>query len=299
MDWLNYHHLRYFAAVAREGSIARASRALHVSQPSISAQLRLLERTLGEKLLVKQGRGLVLTDIGRLVHGYAEEIFGLGRELVDAVKDRPSGRSMRVQVGVADTVPRSLAGALLTPLLDGDEAVRVVIRHDKAERLVAELATHQLDLVLADASTRSFGRVKAFRHRLGSSAVAVFAPRAQAAALRRRFPAALAGRAFVLPLEDSELRREFDAWRLVRDLSVRVDAECEDWALAKALAAAGRRLLLAPSVMADDLRRLQDLRPVGELDGVTLQYFAITVERRVRHPVVARLLAAAQKQVFA
>ncbi|MBL9078758.1 MAG: LysR family transcriptional regulator [Planctomycetes bacterium] len=298
MDRLNFHHLRYFAAVAREGSIARASRLLHVSQPSISTQLRLLERALGEQLLQKHGRGLVLTEMGRLVQGYAEQIFGLGRELVDAVRDRPAGQTLRIQVGIADVVPRALASALLAPLLQGPEPVRLLLRHDKAERLLAELAAHQLDLVVADASLRSFGRVAAFRHRLGRSAVGVFAPRRLAAPLRRRFPASLQGQGFVLPPDDSDLRRDFDTWCRERDLTVRIDAECEDWALAKTLAVAGGRLLLAPSVTADELRRVRDLVRLGDLDGVGLEYQAITVDRRVRHPAVARLLAAAQRSVF-
>ena len=298
VDWLNYHHLRYFAAVVREGSIARASRVLHVSQPSISTQLRLLERSLGEKLLTKRGRTLAPTDLGRLVYGYAEQIFGLGREMLDAVADRPTGRPLRAQIGVADSVPRTLATRLLVPLLQGGDALRLAVRHDRAERLVAELGAHELDLVLADASVRSLGSVRAFRHELGRSPIGVFAPADLAKKLRRRFPESLRDAPFVVPLADAELRREFDRWCHDRDLGVRIDVECEDWALAKAVAATAGLLLLAPSVMAEDLRRLQGLRLVGELDDAVLLYYVISVERRVRHPVVARVLAAAQADVF-
>lgn len=298
MDWLNYHHLRYFAAVVREGSIARASRVLHVSQPSISTQLRLLEQALGEKLLTKRGRTLAPTDLGRLVYGYAEQIFGLGREMLDAVADRPTGRPLRAQIGVADSVPRALAMRLLVPLLQGDAPLRLAVRHDRAERLLTELGAHELDLVLADASVRSLGSVRAFRHELGQSPIGVFAPAAQAARLRRRFPESLRDAPFVVPLADAELRREFDRWCHDRDLAVRIEVECEDWALAKSFAAAAELLLLAPSVMASDLRRLQGLRLVGELDGAVLRYYVISVERRVRHPVVSRVLAAAEHDVF-
>lgn len=298
MEWLNFHHLRYFYVVARDGSIARASRTLHVSQPSISTQLRQLERAFGEKLFQKQGRGLVMTDMGRLVFGYAEQIFGLGRELLDTVRDRPTGQPLRVQVGIADVVPKELAFRLLRPLLDGVEPVRLVVREDRPDRLLAELELYRLDLVVADVPAAHLGKVKAFQHPLGSSAIAVFGARKLAARLQRGFPESLRGQPFVLPLDDSELRRDFDAWRHGAGLPIEVRAEVEDSALAKTFAAAGMGLVLAPEVLAPDLLR-RGLVPIGTLPDVRCRYYALTVERRVKHPAVVRLLAAARADLFA
>ncbi|MBM4063112.1 MAG: LysR family transcriptional regulator [Planctomycetes bacterium] len=297
MDWLNFHHLRYFHTVAREGSISRASRLLHVSQPSISAQLRELERAFGERLFQRQGRGIVPTDMGRLVQGYAEQIFGLGRELLDAVRDRPTGRPLRVQVGVADVVPKELAFRLLEPLVSGPERVHLVVREDRPERLLAELALYQLDLVIADAPVASGSKVRAFHHALGATAVTVFGTSALVRPLRRGFPGSLDGARFVLPLDDSELRREFEAWRRAAGVAVEVAAEVEDSALARQFAGAGLGFVLAPAVLARDLAR-RGLVAAGELPEVRCRYFAVTVERRVKHPAVVRLLAAAREDLF-
>ncbi len=299
MEWLNYHHLRYFFVVAREGSIAKAGALLHTSQPAISTQLRQLERSLGEKLFQKQGRGLVLTDTGRVVQGFAEQIFTLGRELLDTVRDRPSGAPPRVQIGIADVVPKDLAFRLLEPLLVGPERARVVVREDRHDRLLTELALFHLDLVIADSPIGAGTRVKAFHHALGSTAIGVFGRDDRARALRGRFPASLQGQPFVLPVEESELRREFDAWARGVGLAVEIIAEVEDDALARRLAAAGHGLLLAPTVLADDLKRNFGLHKVADLPGVLARYFAVTVARRVSNPAVVRLLAAARRSLFA
>ncbi len=298
MEWLNFHHLRYFFVVAREGSIAKAGRVLHTSQPAISTQLRLLERAFGERLFQKQGRGLVMTDIGRLVYGYAEQIFGLGRELLDTVRDRPTGRPLRVQVGVADVVPKDLSFRLLEPLLVGPERARPVVHEDRADRLLAELALFQLDLVVADAPIAAGSKVKAFHHLLGECPVGVFAREDRSRALRAGFPASLRGERFVLPLDDSEVRREFDAWVRGQNLAIEVAAEVEDDALARPFAAAGHGLLLAPSVLAGDLQKTSGLVHVGDVPGVVSRWYAVTVERRVRHPAVARVLANARGALF-
>jgi LysR family transcriptional activator of nhaA len=295
MEWLNFHHLRYFFAVAREGSIAKAGAVLHTSQPAISTQLRLLERALGEKLFQKQGRGLVLTEIGRVAYGYAEQIFSLGRELVDTVKDRPSGALPRVQVGIADVVPKDLAARLLEPLLVGPERARIVVHEDRYDRLLAELALFHLDVVIADSPIGAGSRVKAFHHPLGESAIAVFGREDRVRGLRAGFPESLRGQRFVLPLEDGETRREFDAWLRKQGITIEVAAEVEDDALARPLAAAGHGLLLAPSVQAGDLRRSHGLVEVAGVPGVTAKYFAVTVARRVTNPAAMRLLAGARE----
>ncbi len=298
MEWLNFHHLRYFFVVAREGSIAKASALLHTSQPAISTQLRLLERALGEKLFHKQGRGLAMTETGRLVFGYAEQIFTLGRELLDSVRDRPTGAPVRVQIGIADVVPKDLAFRLLEPLLAGVDRARVVVREDGHERLLAALALFQLDLVIADSPIGAGTRVKAFHHPLGTSPIAVFGREDRVHALRGEFPRSLHGQPFVLPLEDSGLRREFDAWLHTCGIVVEVVAEVEDDALARPLAAAGHGFLLAPTVLAPDLRRSRGMAKVADVPGVVASYYAITVARRVDNPAAVRLVAAARANLF-
>jgi LysR family transcriptional activator of nhaA len=298
MEWLNFHHLRYFFAVAREGSISKASNLLHTSQPAISTQLRQLERALGEKLLQKHGRGLALTDTGRLVYGYAEQIFALGRELLDTVKDRPSGALPRVQVGIADVVPKDLVFRLLAPLLVGPTRSRVVVHEDRSDRLLAELALFHLDLVIADSPIGAGSRVKAFHHALGSSAIGVFGRKDRARGLRAGFPESLRGQPFVLPIDDSELRREFDAWLRARGIAVEVIAEVEDDALARPLAAAGHGLVLAPTVLAGDLERGSGLIKIADVPGVQARYFAITVARRISNPAAMRLLESARTDLF-
>lgn len=294
MDWLNFHHLRYFAVVAREGSIARASRVLHVSQPSISTQLRLLERSLGERLLQRQGRGLHLTEMGRLVQVYAEEIFGLGKELLDAVRDRPTGQPLRLQVGVADVVPKQLTYRLLRPALALDVPMRLAVREDRPERLAADLATYELDLVLADAAAMPTGRVKVFQHALGSSTVGVFGCGALVRRAQQRFPQGLRGLPLLLPPPSSALRRDLEAWSEAKDVPLTAVGEFDDSALAKTFAGEGVGLMFAPAILADDLRRRHGLRLVGELDDVHCSYCALTVERKVQHAGVAAILAAAR-----
>ncbi|MGH9219863.1 MAG: LysR family transcriptional regulator, partial [Vicinamibacterales bacterium] len=174
MEWLNYHHLLYFWTVAREGTIARASVELRLAQPTISGQIRALEDRLGEKLFQRTGRNLVLTDIGRVVYRYADDIFATGRELMDTLKDRPTGRPVRLQVGVADEVTKIIAYRLLEPALRLPEPVHIVCRDGPQERLLTELATHALDLVIADAPISPGIKVKAFTHPLGETTVTVF-----------------------------------------------------------------------------------------------------------------------------
>ena len=188
MEWLNYHHLLYFWAVAREGSVTRASQQLRLAQPTVSGQLKSLEDSLGEKLFERTGRRLVLTDVGRVVFRYADEIFTIGRELQDTLRGRPTGRPVRFTVGIADVVPKLVAYRLLLPALSLPEPVHVVCREDKPERLLAELSVHALDLVISDAPVGAEVKVKAYSHPLGETSVGFFGAEGLAAAHRRAFP---------------------------------------------------------------------------------------------------------------
>jgi len=228
MDWLNYHHLHYFWMIAREGTIARACEKLRLAQPTLSGQMRLLENALGEKLFARKGRTLELTDVGRVVFRYAEEIFSLGRELTDTLKGRPTGQPMRLFVGVADVVPKLIAYRLLEPALSLGGSIQIVCREDKPDRLMVDLSQHHLDLVLSDSPAPASVRVRAFSHLLGSCSVSLFATPALAARYRRKYPASLEGAPFLLPAENTMLRRALDHWFEAEQIRPEVVGEFED-----------------------------------------------------------------------
>ena len=212
MEWLNYHHLLYFWMAAREGSISRASEELRLSQPTLSAQIRTLEEALGEKLFARVGRNLVLTDMGRIVFRYADEIFSLGRELMDTVQGRPTGQPVRFTVGIADVVPKLVAYRLLEPALQLAEPVRLICREDKPDRLLAALALNELDLVLSEAPIDPTIKVQAYSHVLGECGVTFFGTAALTKAYRPKFPQSLTGAPVLLPTDQSVLRRSLERW---------------------------------------------------------------------------------------
>ncbi|MFK7742331.1 MAG: LysR family transcriptional regulator [Planctomycetota bacterium] len=294
MQDLNYHHLRYFVEVARQGSIARASRRLHISPPSISVQLQKLEDQLGEQLLVKQGRGLRLTETGEMVRNYAERIFALGTEMLDAVQQHGE-RPARLRIGVDDAVPKELAVRLLEPVFaDSTRPTRSIVHEGEADRLLADLALHHFDLVLLDEPPPAIARLKIFQHPLGKAHVGVFSSRKQDVPRRKRFPASLADAPFILPVEHSLLRREFDDFCQRESLAIRVVAECEDSSFAKTLARDGRGMLLAPTVLAPAMRKHYGLEHIGELDGVRIPYVACTAARRIDNPFLKLVLERAR-----
>ena len=298
MPWLNYHHLLYFWTVARLGSIARATEELHLTQPAISAQLRTLEHALGEKLFQKSGRNLVLTEVGRLVFRYADEIFTTGRELQETLAGRPSTRPARFAVGVADAMPKLLAYRLLEPALGTDQPVRLLLREDKPERLLADLAIHELDLVLADAPVPPTVKVRAHSHLLGESGVTVFGTTPLSNAYRRRFPRSLDGAPFLLPTDNSALRRSLDGWFAAQEVRPLAIAEIEDSALLNAFGQRGVGLFAAPTVMEAEVRRQYGVRVVGRIEDVRERFYAISVERKITHPAVLAITRAARRHIF-
>jgi LysR family transcriptional regulator, transcriptional activator of nhaA len=295
MEWLNYHHLLYFWTVAREGTIARASKELSLAQPTISGQIRVLEDQLGEKLFQRSGRNLVLTDMGRLVYRYADDIFGLGRELRDTLKDRPTGRPLRFQVGVADEVTKIIAYRLLEPAMRLPQPVQIVCRDGAPERLLTDLATHALDLVIADTPISPAIKVKAFSHPLGESPVTVFATAKLAAPRRKTFPRSLDGAPFLLPTSGKTLRRTLDQYFEQQGLRPRIVAELDDSALLTTFGQAGAGLFVAPSVLEKEVMRQFGVTVVGRLNDVRERYFAISVERRLKHPAVVAISEAANE----
>jgi LysR family transcriptional activator of nhaA len=298
MEWLNYHHLLYFWTVAKEGSIAKACDKLRLAQPTISGQLRLLEEALGEKLFAQAGRGLAMTEVGQVVYRYADEIFGLGRELQDVLKGRPRGRPQRLLVGISDLVPKLIAYRILQPVLSMPEPVQLVCHEDAPERLLSDLAEHQLDVVLSDAPLTSMARVKAFNHLLGRCGVTLFAAPAIAASYRRDFPASLDGAPFLLPSEGSTARRALEQWFDARDVRPRVVGEFKDSALLKTFGQAGAGIFPAPAAIEKEVSEHYKVRVVGRPESMVERFYAISVERKLKHPAVVTLSEAARDQLF-
>ena len=289
MEWLNYHHLRYFHAVAQEGGLARAAARLHVSQPSLSEQIGQLEESLGEKLFRREGRKNRLTDVGQLVLGYADEIFSLGQEMLNAIKQRPGVRTLRLQVGVADSFPKLATNEILKPVFSMSRRVHVVCREGKIGDLVAQLAAHRLDIVLADEPSPGFPNIRTFSHALGHSGVVICAEKNLARRLKRGFPGSLHGSAALLPTGNTTLRRALEPWFRDRAIEPRVVAEFEDLALMKVMAAQGLGFTVLPDVALDDAERRFGLVRIGRVTGCRIEFHAITAERRIIHPAVAAL----------
>jgi LysR family transcriptional activator of nhaA len=299
MEWLNYHHLLYFWTVAREGSVTKASSELLLAQPTISGQIRQLEESLGAKLFRRSGRSLVLTDFGRLVFQYAEQIFSLGRELTDVVKGRPVGRPLRLNVGIADVLPKLVVHRMLEPVLRMPEPVRIVCHEDRPDRLLAELSLQELDLVLSDSPIGAHVRVRAYSHLLGSSQIGVYAPARLAAKFKKNFPASTNRQRWLLPIEASMLRRSLDQWFAHNDIDPDVVAEFQDSALMKTFAEAAEALFAAPVVIEDEIRKRFGAVMVGVLEGAEERFYAISVERQVKHPAVLAIAGSAQQMLFA
>lgn len=297
MEWLNYHHLRYFWTVAREGSLRQAAERLHVSPPSISAQLSELEAALGEPLFRRSGRTKVLTEAGQVVWRYADEIFTLGGELMNAVKQRPTAQALRLHVGVSDSIPKLVTNDLLKPVFTMAQPVRVICREGKLEGLLAQLAGHRLDIVLADEPASSGTTFRAFNHSLGESGSAFCASGRLAAALKRGFPQSLHDAPALLPADNTALRRTVEAW--FRELGVRprVLAEFEDLALMKVMAAEGRGFIVLPSVVAREAVRRYGFRILGVVERCQVRFHAITAERRLVHPAVVVLTEHARRHL--
>jgi LysR family transcriptional activator of nhaA len=297
MDWLNYHHLFYFWTVARAGSIARAGEELRLAQPTISNQLKTLEGALGVKLLERQGRRLVLTDAGRTVLRYADDIFRTGRELQLAVKGLPTGQRPRLVVGVADVIPKRVAALLLQPAVDAQPDVALVCREGPLPQLLAALAVHELDVVLADVPAGEEVKVKAFSHRLGSCGLSFFAaPRL--AGLKKGFPGSLTGQPILLPSPSTAVRRSLDAWLEGHQVRPVVAGEFDDGALMKAFGEKGLGVFAVPRIIEGEIRRQLGLAVIGRADDVTVAFYAITVERRLRHPAVAAVAETARTEIF-
>ncbi len=298
MEWLNYHHLLYFWTVAKEGSIARASEKLSLTQATISAQISVFERSLGEKLFNRVGRRLVLTETGRVAFRYADEIFALGREFMDTLKGRPTGQPLRFRVGIADVLPKLIAQRLLEPAFHIAQPLRVMCHEGKTESLLAQLILHELDLVMTDSGLGSGVKVKTFNHLLGECGLSVFATRKLATQYRRHFPRSLDGAPFLLPTDNTAMRRALNQWFDNEKLQPIIVGEFEDSALLNVFGQLGKGLFAAPSAIDDEVQKQYGVRLVGRLSDVRERFYAISVERKLKHPAVIAICESAKKELF-
>jgi LysR family transcriptional regulator, transcriptional activator of nhaA len=300
MDWLNYHHLLYFWVVAKEGSITQASKVLRLAHPTISSQIHRLEDVLGEKLFARKGRNLALTEAGMVAFRYADEIFSLGQELVDTVKNRAGGQQLRLVVGVSDVLAKSIVHRILEPAFRLEDKVRVICRENRsAEAFLGELAVHSVDVILSDAPAGPGTPVRTFSHPLGECGTSLFAAPALARSLRRGFPRSLDGVPVVLPGSDSVFRRALDEWFASRNIYPQVIAELDDTALASEFGGAGLGVFAVPDVIEAEVRARHRVQLVGRVKAIRQRFYAISIERKIRHPAVVAICEVARKHIFA
>ena len=298
MEWLNYHHLLYFWSVAKHGTVAKACEELRLTQPTISAQIRVLEDTLGQKLFLRSGRYLVLTEMGRVVFRYAEDIFSLGQDLMNTLKGRGIGRPVRLVVGIVDAVPEQLASQLLKSAFKPSQATRIVCWADKLDQLLADLSIHRLDLIIADTTTPPTIKVHVYNHLLGESGVTLFATAKLAASFRGRFPKSLESAPFLLPTSNAMLRRLLDEWFVRKGLHPIVVGEFEDSATLKAFGREGYGVFPGATVMEKEICRQYQVQIVGRPESVKQCYYALTVERRLKHPAVLAIVESARQKLL-
>jgi len=292
---INYKHLHYFWVVAKQGSIVRASEHLHLTPQTISGQITLLEESLGEVLFKKAGRNLVLTETGRLALSYADEIFSLGSEMEEMLRGLPDERPMVFKVGVVDVVPKSIAYRLLSPALDLQDMVHMVCKENSLEELLAELALHRIDLVIADGPIPAGLNVRGFNHRLGESGISFLAVPSMARHLKKNFPQSLDASRLLLPSESNSVRSRVMNWLESLHIYPHVVGEFDDSALMKAFGQAGTGVFIVPTAIAKEVSKQYGVEVIGETEDVCEQFYAISVERLISHPAVAAITETARE----
>ncbi len=292
---LNYQHLLYFWAVVRTGSLTKACAELHLAPPTVSAQLRTFEERIGEKLLVKAGRRLVPSEMGRLVYRYADEIFSLGGDLLNAVAQRPTSRPLRLAVGIDDVVPKEIAHRLMESALSLEFAVQLVCHEGTLEQLLTSLQVHELDVVLSDSPVTPSLRMQAYNHPLGTSNASWMAAPSLARGLRKEFPRSLNGAPLLLPTRDTAIRRSLDQWLDRHNVRPLIIGEFEDFALLREFARAARGVAPVPDVLIEQFRRESNLEVLGPIRKVRAEFYAISMERKIRHPAVAAIHSKARE----
>ncbi len=298
MEWLNYHHLFYFWTVMREGSITAASSRLMLAQSTVSAQLRKLEESLNGKLFKRQGRSLEATDLGQLVFQYADKIFPMGRELMDQIHNRPVIGPLSLKVGIVDVVPKIMARKLLEPALCLDRKVHLACHEGKEKDLLADLALHNLDLVLADGPIRSGLGIKAYNHFLGECGITFFAEKGLANDLSKNFPTSLDQAPMLMPMPMTMLRSALDHWFERRSIQPVVVAEFEDNALLTVFGQVGDGVFVAPTIIDSEVKTQYQVEIIGRCDTIKEKFYAISVERILKHPAVVAITDIARHSFF-
>jgi LysR family transcriptional activator of nhaA len=298
MEFLNYHHLRYFWMVAKEGGLTKAAAKFHVSQPTISAQIQALEGLLGEKLFRRAGRNLVLTDVGRQVMGYAEEIFSIGQDLLDSVKQRPTSRPLRFNLGVADALPKVATYQIIEPIFRLPQPIQISCWEASVADLLLELASYRLDLVLADEPASSGVTTHVFNHLLGESGISFCAAPRLARKLQGRFPKSLHGAPALLPMSNSGLRRSLEKWFHAVGVRPRLVGEFYDPAFVNILALHDLGFMSVPTIVVQEVVDRFGFRVIGRTDECQQQFYAITPERRLTHPAVTAITSATRARLF-
>lgn len=297
MRHLNYNHLLYFWTVAREGSIAKASVSLHLTPQTISGQLKLLEESVGEPLFDRVGRGLRLSEAGHVVNQYADEIFSLGAELARRVENKTASAPLTLNVGIVNSIAKLIAHRIIEPAIKMDGSIKTVCHEGDLEQLLGDLAIHNLDIVISDRPIPPGLNVKAYNHSLGCSSISIFCPKALAKDYSGGFPEMLDEAPMLLPLESSPLRRQLDDWFAAQETNPKIIAEFDDSALLKAFGAASKGLFPAPTMISSEIEHMYGAVNIGTIDQVTENYYAISPERKVRHPAVLQISEAAREHL--
>ncbi len=299
MEWLNYHHLYYFWVVIREGGITAAGKRLHLVPSTISSQLSTFEQALEVKLFQRVGRNIEPTEMGHLVFQYADEIFSLGKELMNTVHGHPKAGRIPLRVGVVDALPKMIVRDLLDPIFKMEEPIRLVCSENKKEALLANLALHELDIVLSDSPIGTDLSVKAFNHILGECGVTFFAVDELSGPLEQGFPFSLSGAPMLLPLRSVTLREELDLWFESLQIAPLIVGEFDDAALLKAFGQKGDGIFMAPTVIEDEVQRQYKVSIVGRTEKVRYRFYAISIEKILTHPAVLTISTAARHSLFA
>ena len=298
MRHINYNHLLYFWTVAREGSITRASEVLHITPQTISGQLKLLEETIGNPLFQRQGRGLILTDTGQVVNIYAEEIFSLGSELTQRLKNKTPDGPLELNVGVVDSIAKLITYKILEPALESSDPIRIICFEGNLEKLLSDLAVHKLDLVLSDRPMPTGLSVKAYNHLLGESTISFFSQNRLATRYKKKFPQSLDGAPLLAPVKTNVLRRSLEDWFDQIEVQPKIVAEFHDSALLKAFGSAGTGVFPSPTVISDQVEYMYHAKVLGTVDDLKETYYAISPERKLKHPGVMRITEEARERLF-
>jgi LysR family transcriptional regulator, transcriptional activator of nhaA len=299
MEWLNYHHLYYFAVIALSFKLAAAARKLRLTHSTLSAQLRALEMSFGAKLFERRGKRLVLTSFGTDAVSYAEDIFRLGRELNEVARGQLSPGRRTLRVGIVAGLPKTLVHYLLAPALDDLQSGSVQIVQQSLAHLVEALAAGRIHLALSDELPVSASPSAVQAHALGATKIFLYAAASVAASLEGTFPALLEQQPFVLPPSSVALRRTLDAWLVRKKLHIQLRVEVEDAGLLRVFGSAGRGIFPVRAALRVEVEDLHDVEQLGPCDGVLERYYLLSTEQRLGHPALASIVEGARRGLHA